>query len=144
MAVRTGVPWRDLPSEYGPWQTVYGLFRRWQRDRTWAELLTRLQARAVATRFDKLAVRSEATVLIAAIIDDPSEDVLFMMISDLYDSDNTFVVVQPDEDDPVWFASVAVLDEGGYEIVRRDTTRNEHTVTTATSVNDIARDLTSG
>ncbi|MGW9412340.1 hypothetical protein [Streptomyces diastaticus] len=75
-------------------------------------------------------------------IDDPSEDVLFMMISDLNDSDNTFVVVQPDEDDPVWFASVAVLDEGGYEIVRRDTTRNEHEVTTTTSINDIARDLT--
>ncbi|MFD7649945.1 hypothetical protein ACFV5M_20175 [Streptomyces albidoflavus] len=75
-------------------------------------------------------------------IDDPSEDALFMMISDLNDSDNTFVVVQPDEDDPVWFASVAVQDEGGYETVRRDTTRNELEVTTATSVNDIARDLT--
>ncbi|MFJ5850241.1 transposase [Streptomyces sp. NPDC092903] len=24
--VRTGAPWRDLPSEYGPWQTVYGHF----------------------------------------------------------------------------------------------------------------------
>jgi hypothetical protein len=43
-------------------------------------------------------------------VDDPSEDALFMMISDLNDSDNTFVVIQPDEDDPVWFASVAVLD----------------------------------
>ncbi|MFJ6835516.1 hypothetical protein [Streptomyces sp. NPDC091209] len=75
-------------------------------------------------------------------IDDPSEDALFMMISDLNDSDNTFVVVQPDEDEPVWFTSVAVLDNGGYEIVRRDTTRAEHEVTTSTSVNDIARDLT--
>ncbi|MFB6525970.1 hypothetical protein [Streptomyces sp. NPDC056399] len=75
-------------------------------------------------------------------IDDPSEDALFMMISDLDDSDNTFVVVQPDEDDPVWFVSVAVLDEGGYEIVRRDTTRNEHEVTTATSISDITRNLT--
>ncbi|MFI2765541.1 hypothetical protein ACH5A3_43200 [Streptomyces echinatus] len=75
-------------------------------------------------------------------IDDPSEVALFMMISDLNDSDNTFVVVQPDEDDPVWFASVAVLDEGGYEIVRRDASRKEHEVTTATSINDIARDLT--
>ncbi|MFJ6722677.1 hypothetical protein [Streptomyces sp. NPDC091259] len=75
-------------------------------------------------------------------VDDPSEDALFMMISDLNDSDNTFVVVQPDEDDPLWFASVAVLDEGGFEIARRDTTRNEHKVTTATSINDIARDLT--
>ncbi|RSS36894.1 hypothetical protein [Streptomyces sp. WAC08241] len=75
-------------------------------------------------------------------VDDPSEDALFMLISDLDDSDNTFVVVQPDEDAPVWFASVAVLDEGGYEIVRRDTTRNEHEVITATGINDIARDLT--
>ncbi|MFF2721090.1 hypothetical protein [Streptomyces sp. NPDC058011] len=24
--MRTGAPWRDLPQEYGPWQTVYGLF----------------------------------------------------------------------------------------------------------------------
>ncbi len=30
--VRTGAPWRDVPAEYGPWQTVYGLFRRWQRE----------------------------------------------------------------------------------------------------------------
>ncbi|MFJ9895378.1 IS5 family transposase [Streptomyces sp. NPDC091280] len=44
--VRTGVPWRDLPPEYGPWQTVYGLFRRWQRQGVWARLLTLLQARA--------------------------------------------------------------------------------------------------
>jgi transposase len=26
---RTGAPWRDTPARYGPWQTVYGLFRRW-------------------------------------------------------------------------------------------------------------------
>jgi transposase len=29
--VRVGSPWRDVPDCYGPWQTVYGLFRRWQR-----------------------------------------------------------------------------------------------------------------
>ncbi|MFI6335875.1 IS5 family transposase [Streptomyces sp. NPDC050535] len=46
--VRTGVPWRDLPFEYGSWQTVYGLFRRWRRWGVWARLLTLLQARADA------------------------------------------------------------------------------------------------
>lgn len=46
--VRTGVPWRDLPERYGPWQTVYGLFRRWQRVGTWAWIVTDLQARADA------------------------------------------------------------------------------------------------
>ncbi|GGS35645.1 hypothetical protein Snoj_29060 [Streptomyces nojiriensis] len=75
-------------------------------------------------------------------IEDPSEDALFMLIDDLNDSDNTFVVIQPDEDDPVWFTSVAALDEGGYEVVRRDTTRHEHDVATETSINHIARDLT--
>ncbi|MGW6413454.1 hypothetical protein ACWF95_41565, partial [Streptomyces vinaceus] len=52
------------------------------------------------------------------------------------------VVIQPDQDDPAWFASVAVLDEGGYEVVRRDTTRHEHDVTIETSTNRIAGDLT--
>jgi transposase len=37
-----------MPARYGPWQTVYGLFRRWQRDGTWARILTRLQAAADA------------------------------------------------------------------------------------------------
>ena len=46
--VRTGAPWRDVPARYGPWQTVYGLFRRWQRDGTWARIITALQAAADA------------------------------------------------------------------------------------------------
>ncbi|MFE5480983.1 hypothetical protein [Streptomyces sp. NPDC056527] len=74
-------------------------------------------------------------------VDDPSEDALFMLIGDLNDSDNTLVVIQPDQDDPAWFASVAVLDDGGYEIVRRDTTRREHDVTVETSTDRIAGDL---
>jgi transposase len=45
---RTGAPWRDVPASYGRWQTVYGLFRRWQRDGTWARAVTRLQAAADA------------------------------------------------------------------------------------------------
>lgn len=57
-------------------------------------------------------------------IDDPSEDALYMLIDDLNDSDNTFVAIQPDEGDPAWFTSVAVLDAGGYEVVRRGTTRH--------------------
>ncbi|WP_406260123.1 IS5 family transposase [Actinacidiphila glaucinigra] len=46
--VRTGVPWRDVPGEYGPWGRVYDLFRRWQRDGTWQRIFTQLQARADA------------------------------------------------------------------------------------------------
>ncbi|MFE5595664.1 transposase [Streptomyces sp. NPDC056549] len=28
LRVRTGVPWRDMPAEYGPWGRVHDLFRR--------------------------------------------------------------------------------------------------------------------
>jgi len=67
-------------------------------------------------------------------VDDPPEDALFELVSDLNGTDNTFVVIQPDEDDPVWFASVGVLETGGYEIVRRDTSRREHDVTVETII----------
>lgn len=75
-------------------------------------------------------------------VEDPSQDALFLLISDLNDSDNTFVVIQPDQDVPAWFASVTVLDEGGYEVVRRDTTRREHNVTIETRTDRMAGDLT--
>jgi transposase len=42
--IRIGAPWRDVPAEYAPWPTVYGLFRRWQRDGTWEQVLAALRA----------------------------------------------------------------------------------------------------
>jgi putative transposase len=33
--VRAGCAWRLLPSDFGPWQTVYGYYRRWSQDWTW-------------------------------------------------------------------------------------------------------------
>lgn len=29
--VRSGAPWRDMPDYYGPWQSVYTRFRRWEQ-----------------------------------------------------------------------------------------------------------------
>jgi transposase len=40
--LHTGAPWRDIPDYYGPWETIYGRFRRWRRDGTWANILTYL------------------------------------------------------------------------------------------------------
>ena len=60
--VRAGAPWRDMPAAYGPWQTVYGLFRRWQRDGTWARILTALQARADAAGLITWDVSVDSTV----------------------------------------------------------------------------------
>jgi transposase len=60
--VRTGAPWRDLPAEYGPWQTVYGLFRRWQRSGVWAQILAELQAGADAAGLIRWEVNVDSTV----------------------------------------------------------------------------------
>ena len=60
--VRTGSPWRDMPERYGPWETAYGLFRHWQRDGVWADILTRLQAAADAEQIITWDVSVDSTV----------------------------------------------------------------------------------
>ena len=44
--LRTGAPWRDLPSCYAPWQTCYERFIRWRRDGAWGRLLSHVQTRS--------------------------------------------------------------------------------------------------
>lgn len=41
---RTGVPWRDLPEEFGPWKTVFNRFDRWSKSGKWTRLFQSLQA----------------------------------------------------------------------------------------------------
>lgn len=60
--VRAGAPWRDVPPAYGHWLTVYGLFRRWQRDGTWARVLAGLQARADAAGLITWDVSVDSTI----------------------------------------------------------------------------------
>jgi len=40
--LRTGSPWRDLPAELGPWQTVWRLFDQWNGDGTLDAILSQL------------------------------------------------------------------------------------------------------
>ncbi len=51
-----------MPPAYGPWQTVYGLFRRWQRDGTWRAILAGLQGRAGAAGLITWDVSVDSTV----------------------------------------------------------------------------------
>ncbi|XES01394.1 transposase [Streptomyces sp. S1D4-11] len=44
--VRVNAPWRDVPECYGSRPAVYALFRRWQRAKAWAQIVTALQPRA--------------------------------------------------------------------------------------------------
>lgn len=45
---RTGVPWRDLPREFGAWQTVHRRFSTWSKDGTLDRVLAELIADADA------------------------------------------------------------------------------------------------
>jgi transposase len=45
---RTGVAWRDLPAEFGPWQTVWKRHHRFSLDGTWDRVLSALQSAADA------------------------------------------------------------------------------------------------
>jgi putative transposase len=40
---KTGCQWRMLPKECGPWETVYGYFRRWRRAGVWARVMDTLR-----------------------------------------------------------------------------------------------------
>ena len=39
---RTGSPWRDLPDEFGNWNSVFQRFRRWAKKGVWESLFKAL------------------------------------------------------------------------------------------------------
>lgn len=43
--LHTGSPWRDLPDEFGCWQTVYNRFRRWVNEDLWDRIYAKLLKR---------------------------------------------------------------------------------------------------
>lgn len=45
---RTGTPWRDLPTEFGPWQSAYDRFRIWARQGVFQNLMHAVIAEAAA------------------------------------------------------------------------------------------------
>src|SRR5262245_24862052 len=44
--LRVGCPWRDLPSVYGPWSSVYTRWRRWCQSGLWARVIELLARQA--------------------------------------------------------------------------------------------------
>lgn len=59
----TGVPWRDVPERYGPWQTLHARLLRWQRDGTWERLLRHVQQHSDAVAEIDWEVSADSTVI---------------------------------------------------------------------------------
>ncbi len=60
---RCGLPWRDLPPQYGNWKTVYNRHRRWSGDQTWAKVLDELRRDADAHEGPEWTVGVDAGVV---------------------------------------------------------------------------------
>lgn len=43
---RTGAQWREMPECYGPWQSVYARFRKWQEMGIWEKIFHMLSSDA--------------------------------------------------------------------------------------------------
>lgn len=62
--LRAGAPWRDLPEELGPWETVYAHFNKWTSDGTLAKVLMQLKARFSGDdRFDHSLWSIDGTIV---------------------------------------------------------------------------------
>lgn len=59
---RTGSPWRDLPAEFGPWQTVWKRHRRFSGDGTWDKIHAELLSEANQSGQLDWAVSVDSTV----------------------------------------------------------------------------------
>jgi transposase len=59
---RAGVPWRDLPAEFGPWQTVWKRHRKFSGDGTWDKILAKLLADADAAGEIDWTVSVDSTI----------------------------------------------------------------------------------
>ena len=44
--LKNGCGWRDVPTDFPNWQTVYSQFRRWKSDGTWEKVLAAMAGRA--------------------------------------------------------------------------------------------------
>lgn len=60
---RCGLPWRDVPAEFGPWQTLWKRHRRYSGDGTWDEVLSALLSAADAAGVVNWAASVDSTII---------------------------------------------------------------------------------
>ncbi|CAD6005337.1 transposase [Agreia sp. COWG] len=59
---RCGLPWRDVPAEFGPWQTLWKRHRRYSGEGVWDEVLSVLLTDADARGLVDWSVSIDSTI----------------------------------------------------------------------------------
>lgn len=59
--LRTGAPWRDVPSEFCPWKTAYNRFNRWAAKGLWADFFLSYEAKLIRSGYSPTEVTSALT-----------------------------------------------------------------------------------
>ena len=59
----TGAPWRDVPAEFGPWQTLWKRHRRWSTDGTYQVIFDHVLARQDAAGKLDWLVSADSTIV---------------------------------------------------------------------------------
>ena len=60
---RCGIAWRDVPGEFGPWQTLWKRHRRYSGDGTWDTILAALLGEAEKIGLIDRALSVDSTVV---------------------------------------------------------------------------------
>lgn len=59
---RCGIAWRDVPEQFGPWQSIWTWHRRMSADGSWDAVLTRLLSAAEAAGIVDWSVAVDSTI----------------------------------------------------------------------------------
>ncbi len=89
--VRSGCAWRMLPRDFGPWQTVYGYYRRWYQDWTWRFIHDAVRDWLRKTEKDKVSYMVGADVGrgLTQIKDDLDLAIVVQALQDEFNGKNT-------------------------------------------------------
>lgn len=85
---------------------------------------------------------SRATFEAGEVVDDPSEDRLFIMLGRLALPENSSLVIEPCQGTAQWYVVVSLLGPDRYELEFRDPAFREHELRESSSKPEIARDVT--
>lgn len=54
--LRTGAPWRDLPTAFCPWKTAYNRFNHWAKKGLWEKFFLSYEAKLIRNGYSPMEV----------------------------------------------------------------------------------------